>query len=151
MSEEENDNFRDNSSNDIPSAANDNPTSAEGYARPDKINDTNFHNLLSKLNDKQRNFLSHAIDLVRHEEKDLPELSASISSTISVELSELQVVILDEISMISLRQMLWIDRRLQDTLHVNLLFRDKHVLVFGDFLQLPPVHSFFPIERVRYR
>lgn len=58
-----------------------------------------------------------------------------------VQMSELQVVIIDEIGMVSSRQLLWIDKRLQDVFHNNKPFGGKHVLVFGNFLQLPPVHD----------
>ncbi|KAG2213497.1 hypothetical protein INT47_009171 [Mucor saturninus] len=86
---------------------------------------------------------------------DIQDLSADVANFISVDLTELRVIILDEISMISLRQMLWIDKRLKDIFRNDKPFGGKHVLVLGDFLQLPPVHDFaiysgFPNDPIRH-
>ncbi|KAG2192542.1 hypothetical protein INT47_011655 [Mucor saturninus] len=186
--------------------------SSEGFARPDKLDNTS---LLSLLNCEQRNCFNHIINHVRHEDckltpvhlfitggagtgkslliralyqslirfydedrdgdlqkssvalcaftgeaayningqtihslfhlpinqEDINYLSADVSNSLSVEMSELKVVILDEISMISSRQFLWIDKQLRDIFRNDKPFGGLHMLVFGDFLQLPPVHD----------
>ncbi|KAG2193591.1 hypothetical protein INT47_007394 [Mucor saturninus] len=86
---------------------------------------------------------------------NIQDLSADVANSISVDLAELQVIILDEISMISSRQTFWIDKRLKDAFRNDKHFAGKHVLVLGDFLQLPPVHDFaiysgFPNNPIRH-
>jgi len=56
--------------------------------------------------------------------------------------------------MVSGKQLLWIDKRLQDIFNNTQPFGGIHVLVFGDFLQLPPVrgetiYSGFPSDPAR--
>lgn len=60
----------------------------------------------------------------------------------TVALAELKVVIIDEISLVSTRHLLWIDKRLQDIFGSGRPFGGRHMLFFGDFNQLPPVHDF---------
>ena len=74
-------------------------------------------------------------------QSELQELSSDISNTIASELSELQVVIIDEISMVSSTVFLWIDQRLREIFGTNAAFSGRHVLILGDFWQIPPVHD----------
>lgn len=73
---------------------------------------------------------------------EINSLSSDVSNTMSVELSDLKVVILDEVSMISSRIFLWIDQRLQDIFEADVPFGGRHIIILGDFWQLPPVHDY---------
>ncbi|KAG2191561.1 hypothetical protein INT47_006013 [Mucor saturninus] len=189
---------------------------AARYTRPDRIDKLEYESLLSKLNMEQRDFLTHVMNHVRHEnfdesplrlfvtggagtgkslliktlfqslirhydvdrskdltsnsviltaftgkaafniygqtlhtafhfpnsQTDIHELSSDISNTMTAALAELKVVIIDEISLVSTRHFLWIDKRLRDIFGRDLPFGGRHMLFFGDFNQLPPVHDF---------
>ncbi|KAG2194771.1 hypothetical protein INT47_012073 [Mucor saturninus] len=189
---------------------------AARYIRPDRIDKLEYELLLSKLNMEQRDFLTHVMNHVRHEncdesplrlfvtggagtgnslliktlfqslirhydvdrsrdltsnyviltaftgkiafniygqtlhttfhfpnnQTDIHELSSDIPNTMTAALAELKVVIIDEISLVSTRHFLWIDKRLRDIFGRDLPFGGRHMLLFGDFNQLPPVHDF---------
>lgn len=72
---------------------------------------------------------------------ELQQLSSSVSNSMAVDLVDLKVVIIDEISMVSSRSFLWIDQRLRDIFLQEKSFGGKHVILLGDFWQLPPVHD----------
>ncbi|OBZ80379.1 ATP-dependent DNA helicase PIF1, partial [Choanephora cucurbitarum] len=73
----------------------------------------------------------------------ITELSADVMHSISVALAELKVAIIDEISMVSSRVFSWVDKRLKDTFNSDKAFGGLHVIIFGEFLQLPPVMGSF--------
>ena len=56
-------------------------------------------------------------------------------------MKNLQCVIIDEVSMVSNIMLLLIHLRMGEIFDINGLFGNKSVILFGDLLQLPPVHS----------
>lgn len=85
---------------------------------------------------------------VEHGEK-LPKYSAlkqhNIFQTRAV-MKDLGLLVIDEISMVSAEMLLTINLRLQEIFGADELFGGKCVVVFGDLLQLPPVHGKRPFE-----
>lgn len=75
-------------------------------------------------------------------EERLRALSASVAHSMSVVLRNLRVIIIDEISMVGAMEFAWIDKRLRDMFDPEQQpFGDMSILLFGDFLQLPPVFA----------
>ena len=85
---------------------------------------------------------------VEHGEK-LPKYSAlkknSMQQTRTV-LKDLALLVIDEISMVSAEMLMSINLRLQEIFGADELFGGKTVIVFGDLLQLPPVHGKRPFQ-----
>ena len=85
---------------------------------------------------------------VEHGEK-LPKYTAlkknSMQQTRTV-LKDLALLVIDEISMVSAEMMMSINLRLQEIFGADELFGGKTVIVFGDLLQLPPVHGKRPFQ-----
>lgn len=71
----------------------------------------------------------------------IPALTTSQLSNLQGKLRAIQYVIIDEKSMIGLRTMSAIDRRLREIFpdHQNEFFGGRNILLIGDFYQLPPV------------
>ncbi|XP_063690525.1 uncharacterized protein LOC134823112 [Bolinopsis microptera] len=61
-------------------------------------------------------------------------------------LKDLALLVIDEISMVSAEMMMSINLRLQEIFGADELFGGKTVIVFGDLLQLPPVHGKRPFQ-----
>ncbi|CAK1598256.1 unnamed protein product [Parnassius mnemosyne] len=57
------------------------------------------------------------------------------------QLKDVSLIIIDEISMISNVTLLYIHLRLVSIFNVDEWFGGRHIIVFGDLLQLPPVHE----------
>lgn len=72
---------------------------------------------------------------------NLPPLSSNVMSVLRARLRFIKYFIIDEKSMIGLRTMCFIDRRLREIHldHQDEPFGDCNVLLLGDFSQLPPV------------
>ena len=77
--------------------------------------------------------------------RNLPKLSDSKRFKLRNLLSEIQVVIIDKISMVSNIKFLHIHQRLCEIFGCNFdkSFAGKAVLIVGDLLQLPPVKLCF--------
>ncbi|CEP14354.1 hypothetical protein [Parasitella parasitica] len=71
----------------------------------------------------------------------LPRLSADVSHSMAVVLKDVQVIIIDEISMVSVMDVDWNYKRLKDLFHPQKPFGGKTIICFGDFNQLPPVRG----------
>ncbi|XP_050534568.1 uncharacterized protein LOC126901813 [Daktulosphaira vitifoliae] len=71
----------------------------------------------------------------------LPKLGADISNTLRCQLANVKLLIIDEISMVGLKTLGYIDQRLRHILRIDKPFGDINVIVFGDFYQLTPVLS----------
>lgn len=71
----------------------------------------------------------------------LPKLSSDISNTLRCQLANVKLLIIDEISMVGIKTLGYIDQRLRSILRINKPFGDINVIVFGDFFQLAPVLS----------
>ncbi|CEP17045.1 hypothetical protein [Parasitella parasitica] len=71
--------------------------------------------------------------------RGLSALSASVSHSMAVTLKDLQVVIIDEISMVGQVLLEKIDKRLRDMFCTTMPFGGKSLIVLGDLLQIPPV------------
>lgn len=72
-------------------------------------------------------------------QKQLNELSASISNTLSTKLHALKVIIIDEISMVGQHILDMVDQRLRQLKGINQKFGGVSVVACGDFFQLKPV------------
>ncbi|XP_054711012.1 uncharacterized protein LOC129220608 [Uloborus diversus] len=70
---------------------------------------------------------------------DMPELSAEMSNTLCSHLMYCKLIIIDEISMVGLRQFYQIDKRLKQIFKSEENFGGVSILCFGDFHQLKPV------------
>ena len=85
---------------------------------------------------------------VEHGEK-LPKYTAlkktSMQQTRTV-LKDLALLVIDEISMVSAEMLMSINLRLQEIFGADELFGGKTIIVFGDLLQLPPVHGKRPFQ-----
>lgn len=79
---------------------------------------------------------------------NLTELSADVANTMRTHLLELQVVIIDEIFMVSEKHLRWIEKRLRDIFTTQQPFGGKSVIAVGDFNQLPPVMA-LPVYSMR--
>jgi len=73
-------------------------------------------------------------------DRPLGDNSTAISS-LRNRLRGVQLLIIDEISMVEERTLLTIDKRLQQALNCELPFGGLGILAMGDFLQLPPCSS----------
>ena len=85
---------------------------------------------------------------VEHGEK-LPKYTALKKNSmqqIRTVLKDLALLVIDEISMVSAEMMMSINLRLQEIFGADELFGGKTVIVFGDLLQLPPVHGKRPFQ-----
>ncbi|XP_014299180.2 uncharacterized protein LOC103578710 [Microplitis demolitor] len=70
--------------------------------------------------------------------KQLPD---SMLKVLRDQLQNVTLFIIDEISMISNITLIYIHLRLSEIFNVDDWFGGKHIVVFGDLLQLPPVHE----------
>ena len=61
-------------------------------------------------------------------------------------LKDLALLVIDEISMVSAEMLMSINLRLQEIFGADELFGGKTIIVFGDLLQLPPVHGKRPFQ-----
>ncbi|KAF0747072.1 ATP-dependent DNA helicase [Aphis craccivora] len=71
----------------------------------------------------------------------LPQLSSDISNTLRCQFANVKLLIIDEISMVGIKSLGYIDQRLKSILRINKPFGDINIIVFGDFYQLAPVLS----------
>ncbi|EZA54483.1 ATP-dependent DNA helicase pfh1-like [Ooceraea biroi] len=73
------------------------------------------------------------------------QLSDIVLKIVREELKNVVLVIIDEVSMISNITLMYIHLRLTEIFNTgesdNGWFGEKHILLFGDLLQLPPVHE----------
>ena len=78
---------------------------------------------------------------IGHRGKHVPRLGDKMRSKLRSKLSELCVVIIDEISMVSNLLLLYIHQRLVEVFgsSSDLPFAGISIIVFGDFYQLPPI------------
>lgn len=74
---------------------------------------------------------------------DMIPLSHSVRNTLYSKLQNLQLIIIDEVSMIGSKMLHQIDLRLREIFYENVPFGMKNVLLLGDFNQLPPVADKF--------
>ena len=81
-------------------------------------------------------FLSLPVNQCKHK---LVKLNSDISNRIGVKLRDLQLLIIDEISMVGFTMFRQIDARLQQIMKTNKPFGGISVIVLGDFNQLRPV------------
>ena len=81
-------------------------------------------------------FLSLPVNQCKHK---LVKLDSDISNRIGVKLKELQLLIIDEISMVGFTMFQQIDARLQQIMKTKKPFGGISVMVLGDFNQLRPV------------
>ncbi|KAK3921374.1 ATP-dependent DNA helicase [Frankliniella fusca] len=82
--------------------------------------------------------LHSAFKLVPNQ-KNLNELSASVSNSLATELHHVKLIIIDEISMVSQHILDMIDKRLRHLFNPNKSFGGISILAVGDFYQLRPV------------
>ena len=80
---------------------------------------------------------------IGHHGKSVPNLSDKMRSKLRNKLSELGVIIIDEISMVSNLLLLYIHQRLVEVFGCSQdkAFAGISVIVFGDFYQLPPIQQ----------
>ena len=78
---------------------------------------------------------------VHHFRKNVPSLSDKMKSTLRNRLSDLKVVIIDEISMVSNNLLYYIHLRLNEIFRITGTepLADLNILAVVDFFQLPPV------------
>ncbi|XP_015125653.1 ATP-dependent DNA helicase PIF2-like, partial [Diachasma alloeum] len=69
----------------------------------------------------------------------MPELSADVANTIRSNLVDLQLLIIDEISMVGANMLTRVDTRLRQIMGKNVSFGGISVILIGDLHQLPPV------------
>ena len=69
----------------------------------------------------------------------MPELSLDIANTIREKLSDVKLIIIDEISMVGSALFTRVDTRLRQIKGVNLPFGGISIICVGDLYQLPPV------------
>lgn len=72
---------------------------------------------------------------------NLPQLSCDLANNIREKLSKMQMLVIDEISMVSCTVLGYIDTRLRQIKGVNQSFGGVSVLAVGDLNQLPPVRD----------
>ncbi|KAF0747465.1 ATP-dependent DNA helicase, partial [Aphis craccivora] len=68
----------------------------------------------------------------------LPKLSSNISNTLRCQSANVKLLIIDEISMVGIKTLGYIDQRLRSILRINKPFGDINIIVFDDFYQLAP-------------
>lgn len=73
--------------------------------------------------------------------KECKTLSEGVANTIRKELFHLEILIIDEVSMVSNENLHFVDVRMRQIFGVNEPFGGKCVILVGDFLQLPPVKA----------
>lgn len=73
--------------------------------------------------------------------RKLTNLSENIANSIYSYLRHVEIVIIDEISMVSNHQLALIDQRMQDIFRTTQMFGGKTMIFVGDLLQLPPVRA----------
>ena len=80
---------------------------------------------------------------IGHHGKNVPKLSDKMRSRLRNKLSELGVIIIDEISMVSNLLLLYIHQRLVEVFRCSQdkAFAGISVIGFGDFYQLPPIQQ----------
>ncbi|KAE9522416.1 hypothetical protein AGLY_017175 [Aphis glycines] len=66
----------------------------------------------------------------------LPKLSSDISNTLRCKFANVKLLIIDEISMVGIKTLGYIDQRLRSILRINKPFGDINVIVFSVFFQL---------------
>ncbi|CAF4175172.1 unnamed protein product, partial [Rotaria sordida] len=81
-------------------------------------------------------FLSLPVNQCKHK---LVKLDSDISNRIGVKLKDLQLLIIDEISMVGFTMFQHVDARLQQIMKSKKPFGEVSVIVLGDFNQLRPV------------
>ncbi|KAE8740983.1 hypothetical protein FOCC_FOCC013509 [Frankliniella occidentalis] len=89
----------------------------------------------------------HSLFKLPLNQKNLNQLSPSVSNTLSTKLRELKVLIIDEISMVGQHILDMIDQRLRHLLQSKLPFGGVSIIAVGDFHQLRPVAAralFYP-------
>ena len=87
---------------------------------------------------------------IQHEGKSATYWSLSKAShkVMKIELQDLKMVIIDEVSMVSSLNLAYIHMRLNDIFESDDWFGGKNVLFVGDILQLPPVNGNPVFEKV---
>ncbi|CAF4204783.1 unnamed protein product, partial [Rotaria sordida] len=81
-------------------------------------------------------FLSLPVNQCKHK---LVQLNSDVSNRIGVKLKDLQLLIIDEISMVGFTMLQQVDARLQQIMRTKKPFGGISVIVLGDFNQLRPV------------
>ena len=81
-------------------------------------------------------FLSLPVNQCKHK---LVQLNSDVSNRIGVKLKDLQLLIIDEISMVGFTMFQQVDARLQQIMKSKKPFGGVSVIVLGDFNQLRPV------------
>ncbi|CAF1307832.1 unnamed protein product [Rotaria sordida] len=81
-------------------------------------------------------FLSLPVNQCKHK---LVQLNSDVSNRIGVKLKDLQLLIIDEISMVGFTMFQQVDARLQQIMRTKKPFGGISVIVLGDFNQLRPV------------
>lgn len=69
----------------------------------------------------------------------LPQLSESVSNSIACQLYDIELIIIDEISMVGTRTLSYINQRLKQVMKSDEVFGGVSIIVVGDLKQLPPV------------
>ncbi|KAE9543469.1 hypothetical protein AGLY_002269 [Aphis glycines] len=69
----------------------------------------------------------------------LPMLSSDISNTLRCQFANVKLLIIDEIFMVVIKTLGYIDQLLRSILRINKPFGNINIIVFGDFFQLAPV------------
>ena len=90
------------------------------------INGTTIHRLLS-------------LPVEHGKPADYYPLQQEQLTTIRATLRDVKLIIIDEVSMVSSLVLLYIHLRLTEIMSTNEFFGGISIIVFGDFLQLPPV------------
>ena len=80
---------------------------------------------------------------IGHHGENVPRLSDKMRSKLRNKLSEIGVIIIDEISMVSNLLLLYIHQRLVEIFgcSCDIPFAGISIIVFGDFYQLPPIQQ----------
>ena len=80
-----------------------------------------------------------AFHIFLNQNGNLMDLNPSTANTLRLKLLNVQLIIIDEISMVSNQMLFWVNQRLQQLFNTTQDFGGKSLLVVGDFRQLPPV------------
>jgi hypothetical protein len=72
-------------------------------------------------------------------QSNLPELSADVAKQLRSQLSDVKLLIIDEISMVGYKQFLQFNRRLGQILKKNETIGNMSIICVGDFRQMKPV------------